>query len=180
MLRIGDIQVHRIVEHDIPVYQPTDMFDEATPEALEPYRNWLEPHALCPFSGNLIMPVIAYLVRTRHHLILIDTCCGKDKNYAEPPEWHQPTNEIWLERLAAAGGRLEDIDYVFCTHLHSDHCGWNTRLVDGRWEPTFPNASYVVSRDEYRETELEGSSIFTDSVLPVVEAGQMQLVNLIF
>jgi len=72
--QIGDITVQRIVEHEIPVYRPTDMFDEATPEALAPYRQWLEPDALCPETGCLIMPVVSYLVRTRHHLILIDTC----------------------------------------------------------------------------------------------------------
>ena len=178
MLKLGKIRIEPIVEHNVPVYRPTDMFDEATPEALEPYREWLEPLALCPISGNLIMPVIAYLVRTDHHMILIDTCCGKDKNYAEPAEWHEPANELWMTRLLSVGVKPEDIDFVFCTHLHSDHCGWNTRLVDGRWEPTFPNAKYVISREEYLDTEREGSSIFTDNVLPVAQAGQVQLVDL--
>ena len=76
VLQLGDISVQRIVEHEIPVYLPSDMFDEATPEAIEPYREWLEPKALCPRTGRLVMPVLSYLVRTRHHCILIDTFVG--------------------------------------------------------------------------------------------------------
>lgn len=178
VLQLGNIVIQRIVEHDIPVYLPSDMFDDATPEAVEPYREWLEPKALCPQSGRLIMPVQSYLVRTRHHCILIDTCCGRRKTYAEPPEWHQRSNENWLRSLEATGVHVEDVDYVFCTHLHSDHCGWNTRLIDGRWIPTFPNASYVFTRSEYLATEAEGSEIFIDNVLPIMEAKQAVLVDL--
>ena len=177
-LQLGEIAIQRIVEHEIPVYRPMDLFDEATPEAIAPYREWLEPRALCPRTGCLVMPVLSYLVRTRLHTILIDTCCGRHKSYAEPPEWHQPGNRDWLARLEAAGVHPEHIDYVFCTHLHSDHCGWNTRRVDGRWVPTFPNARYVFARDEYRAMERDRHAIFTDNVLPVMEAGQAVLVDL--
>lgn len=178
LLQLGDITIQRIVEHEIPVYAPTEMFDEATPEALEPYRERLEPDALCPTTGRLIMPVLSYLVRTRHHTILIDTCVGCDKTYADPPAWHQPQNIAFLSKLEAAGVRPEEIDFVFCTHLHSDHCGWNTRLVNGRWIPTFPNAKYVFARDEYQATESEYSQIFIDNVQPIMEAGQAILVDL--
>jgi len=178
VLHIGEITVQRIVEHDIPVYLPSDMFDEATPDAVEPYRQWLEPRALCPRSGCLVMPVLSYLVRTRHHKILIDTCVGCDKAYADPPEWHRRQNEAWLVNLRAAGVQPGDIDFVFCTHLHSDHCGWNTRLVDGRWIPTFPNAKYVFARDEYEPSGAEGHQLFLDNVLPIMEAGQAVLVDM--
>ena len=178
VLQLGDITVARIVEHEIPVYHPSDIFDEATAEALEPYREWLEPKAMCPRTGLLVMPVQSYLVRTRHHCILIDSCCGRQKTYAEPPEWHQRSNKVWLDNLRTAGVHPEDVDYVFCTHLHSDHCGWNTRLVNGRWVPTFPNARYVFARDEYQATESENSLIFVENVLPVMEAKQAVLVDL--
>ena len=177
-MQLGEITVHRIVEHEIPVYLPTDLFDDAIPEAVEPYRDWLVPKALCPRTGCLVMPVVSYLVRTRHHCILIDTCVGCDKTYAEPPAWHQRENERWLAGLAAAGAHPDEIDFVFCTHLHSDHCGWNTRLVDGRWKPTFRNAKYVFSREEYAATEAEGHQLFLDNVLPVMEARQAVLVDM--
>ena len=177
-MQLGEITIHRIVEHEIPVYLPTDLFDDAIPEAVEPYRDWLVPKALCPRTGCLVMPVVSYLVRTRHHRILIDTCVGCDKTYAEPPAWHQRENERWLAGLAAAGAHPDEIDFVFCTHLHSDHCGWNTRLVDGRWKPTFRNAKYVFSREEYAATEAEGHQLFLDNVLPVMEARQAVLVDM--
>jgi len=178
VFQLGDIVVQRIVEHEVAVYHPSEMFEEATPEALEPYRDWLEPKALCPQTGRMIMPVQSYLVRTRHHLILIDTCCGSHKTYAIPPEWHQRLNEAWLSNLRAAGVHREDVDYVFCTHLHSDHCGWNTRLVDGRWVPTFPKAKYIFARDEYQAMESENHLIFVENVQPIMEAKQAVLVDL--
>jgi len=178
VIQLGEITIQRIVEHEIPVYHPSEFFDEATAEAVAPHREWLEPKALCPRTGNMIMPVQSYLVRTRHHCILIDTCVGCDKSYAEPPQWHQRSNNVWLRNLVAAGVNPEDVDYVFCTHLHSDHCGWNTRLVDGHWKPTFPNARYVFARDEYRAMEEENHPIFIDNVLPIMEARQAVLVDL--
>jgi len=178
VFQLGDIAVHRIVEHEVPVYYPTDFFIEATAEVLEPYREWLEPTALCPRTGMMVMPVQSYLVRTRDHVILIDTCCGCNKTYAIPSGWHQRSNEAWLDNLKAAGVQPEDVDYVFCTHLHSDHCGWNTRFVDGRWVPTFPNAKYVFTQAEYQAMEEEKHQIFFDSVEPVMEAGQVRLVGL--
>jgi len=162
VLQLGDIAVQRIIEHEIPVYHPSDFFDEATAEG----------------TGRMVMPVQSYLVRTRHHCILIDTCCGRHKSYAEPPEWHQRGNEAWLANLEAAGVQPEDVDYVFCTHLHSDHCGWNTRLVDGRWIPTFPKAKYVFARDECQAMEAENSLIFIENVQPILEARQAVLVDL--
>ena len=178
VLQLGNINVQRIVEHEIPIWHPSEVFDEATAEAVEPYREWLEPKALCPSTGRMVMPVQSYLVRTRHHCILIDTCVGCHKTYADPPEWHQLRNKVWLSNLEATGVHPEDVDYVFCTHLHSDHCGWNTRLVDGRWIPTFPKAKYVFARDEFRAMETENSDIFIENVQPILEAKQAVLVDL--
>lgn len=178
VLQLGDITVQRIVEHEIPVYHPLDFFDEATAEAVEPYRAWLEPKALCPRTGRMVMPVQSYLVRTQHHIILIDTCCGCNKTYADPPVWHQRGNEVWLDNLRSAGVQPEAVDYVICTHLHSDHCGWNTRLVDGRWVPTFPNAKYVFTHAEYQAMVAENHQIFIDNVQPIMEARQAILVDL--
>ncbi len=176
--QLGDISFQRILETEIPVYHPSEFFDEATAEAVEPYRQWLEPKALCPRTGLMVMPVQSYLVRTRHHIILIDTCCGCNKTYAEPPEWHPRSNEVWLDNLKAAGVHPEEVDYVLCTHLHSDHCGWNTHLVDGRWVATFPNAKYIFTRAEYQAMAEENHQIYIDNVQPIMESGQALLVDL--
>ena len=178
VLQLGNITVQRIVEHEIPVYHPLEFFDEATAEAVEPYRAWLEPKALCPRTGRMVMPVQSYLVQTQHHIILIDTCCGCNKTYADPPVWHRRGNEVGLDNLRSAGVQPEAVDYVLCTHLHSDHCGWNTCLVDGRWVPTFPNAKYVFTQAEYQAMAEENHQIFIDNVQPIIEARQAILVDL--
>ena len=87
------------------------------------------------------------------------------------------TDRGWLDRLAAAGLGPADIDYVFCTHLHADHCGWNTQLIGGRWVPTFPNATYILAKSEVARARAEDVSQYHESVLPVIEAGQAVLVE---
>ncbi len=175
--QLGDIVINRILELEAPFMRPLEFFDEALPEVVEPHRHWLEPNALDPATGKMILPVQSYLIRTRHHTILIDTCIGCRKTYDGVPEWKDLRDETWLHNLAIAGVRPGDIDYVFCTHLHLDHCGWNTRLIDGRWIPTFPNARYILAADEYAACEADGTAVFRENVLPVMEAGQAVLVD---
>ncbi len=176
-LMIGDIAVQRIIEEEVPFFVPHETFVEATPEALAPHRYWLEPNAMDPETGMLILPFQSYLVRTKHHTILIDTCIGCGKSITHRPQWFQRTDQTWLSNLRAAGLQPEAIDYVFCTHLHADHCGWNTIFMDGRWVPTFPNAKYIISKTEYAAAETRNDIIFQESALPVMEAGQVQLVD---
>jgi glyoxylase-like metal-dependent hydrolase (beta-lactamase superfamily II) len=81
----------------------------------------------------------------------------------------------FLEKLAEAGHPPESVDVVLCTHLHIDHVGWNTRLVEGRWVPTFPNARYLFGRIELEHWLAsagdEDRRIMADSVRPVLDAG---------
>jgi glyoxylase-like metal-dependent hydrolase (beta-lactamase superfamily II) len=117
--------------------------------------------------------------------VLIDTCVGNHK--PRPFFIHMDgLNTNYLARLSALGLRPEDVDYVLCTHLHVDHVGWNTRLLDGRWVPTFPNAKYVVARPEYEAARAAAEdprtpeavrNCFADSIFPVVEAGQVEFVD---
>jgi glyoxylase-like metal-dependent hydrolase (beta-lactamase superfamily II) len=95
-------------------------------------------------------------------------------------------NEPYLERLAAAGARPEDIDMVMCTHLHHDHVGWNTMQRDGKWVPTFPNARYVFSKqdvDYFSKVDAdpkEGPAelgTFRECVVPILEYGKADLVE---
>src|SRR5690606_7943644 len=89
----------------------------------------LEPEMFDFASGKMVMTYQTFVVRTPRHLVLIDTCTGEDKGY--PPPFDFP-KQPWLDNFKAAGLDFGDITHVFCTHLHIDHCGWNTRLVDGR------------------------------------------------
>jgi glyoxylase-like metal-dependent hydrolase (beta-lactamase superfamily II) len=136
--RTGDMTIHRIVESEAPFVDAMEFLPGLTPEVLDEHRSWLEPAALEPTTGKLIFCIQSYLVRTPHHVVLIDSCVGNDKNRPTAPSWHMKTGRTYMSARASAGIAVEDIDYVMCTHLHPDHVGWNTRLDNGRWVPTFP------------------------------------------
>lgn len=178
--KLGDIVIHRILESESPDFDPYAFFPQTPREAWEPHLPWLKPRALDPASGNLVFPMQSFLLRTRHHTILVDTCVGDHKQRARPT-WNLTTSGAYLKRLADAGVRPEQVDYVMCTHMHSDHVGWNTRLQDGRWVPTFPNASYVMSGKELEYWQglhkTTPQNQIADSVLPIVEAGRALLVR---
>jgi glyoxylase-like metal-dependent hydrolase (beta-lactamase superfamily II) len=176
----GDLTVHRIVEMSGPTLGMRQMLPGLSEEVLAEHRDWLAPDAL-DADDRAIMNFQCFVARTPHHNILIDSCIGNDKTL--PPymaDWHKRQGREYETALAEAGLRYEDIDYVFCTHLHADHVGWNTRLVDGVWAPTFPKARYVFSADEVRFWEGQyaqtGAKVFEESVLPVLEAGRADLV----
>jgi glyoxylase-like metal-dependent hydrolase (beta-lactamase superfamily II) len=177
--RVGDITIHRIIEQEYPFMPALEMLPGLTPELLAENRGWMEPAALSK-DDRLILCFQSYVLRTPHHVILVDTCIGNDKRHPTRPGWNRKTDDVYMTRLAAAGFSVEDIDFVLCTHLHPDHVGWNTRLENGRWVPTFPNARYVFAAREYDYwTEMNAKAevtTFTDSVLPVVEANRADLV----
>ena len=180
---VGGIVWHRVVETEGPEFAPGFLLPDAVPEALAPHRGWLEPRFLDPVSGKLVLAVQSYLLRTSRHVVLVDSCVGNGKERRFHAPWSQRASPAWLDRLAALGTAPEDVDFVLCTHLHADHVGWNTRLVDGRWTPTFPNARYVFARTELeywlelnRKGKKYSDGCIDDSVLPVIEAGQAEIV----
>ena len=180
---IGEIGWHRIIEAEGPEFEIGFLLPDATPDALEVHRSWMEPRFLEPDTGKLVMTTQSYVLRTRHHVILVDTCVGNDKERRFYPPWSGMSGTRYLDSLAGIGLAPDDVDFVMCTHLHADHVGWNTRLIDGRWVPTFPNARYLFGRTEYDHwTELNklgkkySDGCIDDSVLPVVEAGQADIV----
>ena len=178
--QLGDIRIDRIIESEESDFDPMSFFPETTPADWEPHKAWLQPWCWDPTSGNLIFPMQTFLVRTPHHTILVDTCVGDHKERARP-NWNMTSSGEYLRKLAAVGVAPEDVDIVMCTHLHTDHVGWNTRLDNGRWVPTFPHAQYVMSAAEwaYWEALHKDTPVpqIGDSVLPIVEAGQAVLVE---
>ena len=167
------------LDQDFPA---REFFPDTSEEDWIPHRDWLiEEKALVAATDSILLPMQSYVVRTTHHTILVDTCIGNHKERPNRPAWHQKTDSTYMNNLAAIGLGPADIDVVMCTHLHHDHVGWNTRLVDGRWMPTFPNARYLMSGKEleiFKEHDDPAASpSMGDSVLPVVESGQAQLVT---
>ena len=175
---IGDIQITKVVE-DIAPTSPKFLFVGVGYEDLKPHDHWLRPNFV-DATGKLVLSIHSFIVKTKHHTILVDTCLGNHKQGRFVESWNNREGN-YLTDLAAAGCPPESVDYVFCTHMHVDHVGWNTRLQDGRWVPTFPNAKYLFNQQEYdywkTVEEPHDKVVFDDSVLPIVEAKQAQFVT---
>ena len=180
-MAVGGLLIRAIVEEPRIAMPFEQLLRDCPSELLDAERDWLEPLFGDVQTGVAFLSFHSYLVQTSHHRILIDTCVGNDKERAGFAPFHRRSGD-WLQQLRAAGSTPEQIDYIFCTHLHSDHIGWNTRLVDGHWVPTFRNARYVFAKTEFEHRQRDAQSpdnsaaAFADSILPVVAAGQAQLV----
>jgi glyoxylase-like metal-dependent hydrolase (beta-lactamase superfamily II) len=182
-LAVGDINISRVIEWEGPFVQPQQLLPEAKNDVIASHKHWLAPHFMTD-DGTFIMSIHTYVIRTKHHTILVDTCVGNDKDRSLFPAWSKMQGP-YLQTLEQVGGvKPEQVDYVLCTHLHVDHVGWNTRLVNGKWVPTFPNAKYLFARKEYefwkQESERDqstGDGSIVDSVVPIVEAGKAVLVE---
>ena len=178
----GSIEIQAVEEWSGLYRDPLEMYPDATPEIVARHRDWLVPEAMDAETGRMLFAFQSYLLRTGRTTILIDTCVGEDKDRPGRPDWHRK-KWPWLDNLKAAGIAPEEVDFVMCTHLHVDHVGWNTKLEDGRWVPTFPNASYLFGEIEYRHWEAEYKNldsmreVFADSVLPIMEAGKATLIG---
>jgi glyoxylase-like metal-dependent hydrolase (beta-lactamase superfamily II) len=178
---VGDLTIHRIIEQETTFLPAQEMLTGLTPEVLAENRAWMRAAQALDDSDVLILCFQSYVVKTPHHTILIDSCIGNDKPRPQRRSWNMKTDDTFLRGLAAAGFTVGDIDYVMCTHLHVDHVGWNTRLENGRWVPTFPNARYVFARSEFdyfsEQNAKTALPYFVDSVLPIVEARRHELVG---
>ncbi len=182
-ISLGDITIQQIVEQQVPIMGVHDFFPSLTPEMLAENREWLEPVFIDPASQHVILCVQSYIVRTAHHTILIDSCVGNHKPRPMRPMWNMMDSDRYEKNFAASGLAFEDIDYVMCTHLHTDHVGWNTKLEDGRWVPTFPNARYVFADRELSywteraQADPDKCPWMIDSVLPIVDARKAEIVK---
>jgi glyoxylase-like metal-dependent hydrolase (beta-lactamase superfamily II) len=133
-----------------------------------------------PATATFHLDVRSYLMQVDGLNIMIDTCCGNDKVRSVP--WADRLQSPYLYNLQRLGVDPKDIHMVLCTHLHVDHVGWNTRLDNGQWVPTFPNARYIFGRRDYeffsRQThEAHHREAYLDSIVPVLEAGLADIVE---
>ncbi len=182
--QLGDVTITQFVEL---TFEGLEAFlPEATPDAVLPI-DWLQPDFVTP-EGVLRFSIHALVIETPDHRIIVDTCVGNDKPREMFPDWHQ-LQTSFLDDLEAAGYPPASFDFVLCTHLHLDHVGWNTMLVDDQWVPTFPNARYLIEQNEFNYLHEEAENehveqwlkdsnrdVMNDSVMPVVNAGLVDFV----
>lgn len=195
--RIGDATVTRIDELRWTDTDPAILYPDIDETALAEHGSSLSAGSYDRRTGRLAQSIHSWLVRLRGRTVLIDTATGNGKQLPSAPRLHR-LDEPYLERLAAAGVRPEQVDLVLITHLHADHVGWNTRWQDGRWVPTFTNARHVFSRTEQRyAASLSGGApapdlppaplgppdhrplagVYEASVVPVIEAGLAEAID---
>ena len=186
-MRIGQATLRPVVEIEEIRIPPQTFISDITPGDIEPHAHWLCPQFMDPDSGDCRLSQHAWLIEANGRRILVDPCVGHRRNRPVLSFYHMIDSPL-LERLDALGVSPECIDYVFCTHLHLDHVGWNTRLRDGRYVPTFPNARYLFSRaeDEYWKRELTGEmpkeeafndGVYAECIQPVIEAGLADMIE---
>ena len=183
--QFGNVSVQKVAELDRLALDPVWLIGNATPEGIAEERHWLGDELVEPGTEKLLTSVHSYVVRTPSRTILVDTCCGNGRQRGAESPFHDLRTD-YLENLRAAGLCPEDIDIVFCTHLHVDHVGWNVVERDGRFVPTFPNARYLFNRRDF-EHRLEcdrtgqGSfatrAAFRECVLPIVDQGRATFID---
>jgi glyoxylase-like metal-dependent hydrolase (beta-lactamase superfamily II) len=184
--KIGSYHVTRIEEMLTPGFTPGFLLPDFDAQVVLEHPILAGERFWNSASGKVMSSMHSWMIRDDRHTILIDTGCGNDKSRALPlfQRFHQ-LHLPYLDHLRAAGVEPEDVDLVVCTHLHVDHVGWNTRLENGRWVPTFPNARYIFSRREFDHWQSpvgaaampENIAVIADSVMPVVEAGLVDFID---
>jgi glyoxylase-like metal-dependent hydrolase (beta-lactamase superfamily II) len=184
MREAGGATIDKIIDLDPFDLALTTFFPAASMAPLEADRDLFARDHVDYARGTVRIAIQSHVVHIGGATILVDTCVGEHKDRPQRPDWHRREGTSFLQRLAAAGCSPDDVDIVFCTHLHADHVGWNTRLESGRWTPTFPNARYLVGETElafWEEAAARSVGInhgsFADSVLPVLEAGLIATVS---
>ena len=182
-IQLGRMRIHKVHEMDSPVpllSQLPGTTGAAMRRLLEWYDQPDEVNA-DPEASFMTFSVHSWVIELDGRTILIDSCCGNHKNRSLPEVSGLDTD--YLGNLRRAGFAPEDIDLVMCTHLHFDHVGWNTRAENGKWVPTFANATYLFGKRDYAyfksnpEGEVLHHEAFLDSIAPVMDAGKAELVD---
>ena len=178
---IGDVTVSRIVEvWDFQDNMSMTMPD-ATPEEVIAME-WLHPHYATP-DGKQRMNFQGFVVQAPGRVIVVDSCIGAGRErdfdvFCDLPEG-------FIEDLESLGITREEVDTVFCTHLHFDHVGWNTYKdpETGEYKPTFPNARYLFGKTEFeawkdiRKDGHHSETHMIECVDPIVEAGMADFID---
>jgi glyoxylase-like metal-dependent hydrolase (beta-lactamase superfamily II) len=178
---IGDIRVTRIVEYYGPTHDPATTFPEFDKARFDRHLPGLPPEHWVPEIGRLMIAVQIWIVFAGSNVILVDAGVGNRK--PRPATRMNRLNTLVPLWLAAAGVTPQAVTHVAMTHLHNDHMGWNTVLEEGVWVPTFPNAQYLVPKEDFiyfkdllDRGEAPDPSL-EDSLLPVFESGLVRFVD---
>jgi glyoxylase-like metal-dependent hydrolase (beta-lactamase superfamily II) len=182
--RVGEATVDKVFELDGLVMPVSTMFPSVTDADLETAAPWLfDPYITGQVATSRVnFSWHAYVVRFGDKTVVVDTGHGNDKRRPDfiPPD---SLRTDFLGKLREAGVDPDSVTHVLCSHMHYDHVGWNTRLVDSEWVPSFPHARYVFPRADFDElsvthaTDVTNGPAFEESVAPLAERGLVDLVD---
>src|ERR1035438_8009262 len=144
-ITLGDFTIRKFVESTGNMGVPSAAFCGLGGERLKTLGAAMDPRCGELGSELFYLSMHSFVLEVGGRRILIDTCNGNGKHRTGVMASMHMLSTDYLGNLARLGLKPEDIDVVVCTHLHSDHVGWNTRLENGAWVPTFPNARYLMS-----------------------------------
>ncbi len=183
-LEIGGISVTCLSDPAPTPWKADALLVGLTPQRMSEAEARLGVELVDAAAGTITISFNTFLIRTSRNTILVDAGIGNDKQRHERPMWHE-RSEHYLQALEALGVQPDQVDMVITTHLHADHTGWNTRLEKGQWVPTFPRARYLCTSEEldywharFKADQAKGARTlfgsFEDSVLPVLQSGQLE------
>lgn len=170
---IGTTRLTPIVEAETPHIPVQLFYPEAVGADVEAAASWLMPGMADAGGDAITFRVQAFVIEHAGQTVLVDPCVGNGKHLGMP-FWNE-LDLPWLDDLRRAGYEPADIDLVVHTHLHEDHIGWDTHLVDGEWVPTFPNARHVYVGEELEwastDARVRDPEPFPESIEPILNAG---------
>jgi glyoxylase-like metal-dependent hydrolase (beta-lactamase superfamily II) len=177
---VGDAEIRRIEE--MRTRLPVEVL--ADQAFIDANSDWLKPDFV-ESDDHISLVFQSWIIRVDDLVVVVDPCTGNGRSRPNLAFFDNLQTDF-IERFERDGVDPARVDLVFCTHLHCDHCGWNTRLRDGRWVPTFPNARYLFGRREfdrwdpsqpgYQPAE-HNEGVYEDSIQPIVDAGLAELIE---
>nr|BEK63765.1 MBL fold metallo-hydrolase [Kitasatospora purpeofusca] len=184
---LGEAEVLRVREWEGAFMPSADIVHGATPEDWERNADLLAPDHWNRADDTHLGALQSWVVRHGGRTVLVDTGVGHRRQRPHNRLFHERDSDF-LDLLAAAGVRPEDVDVVVNTHLHADHVGWNTVERDGAWVPAFPNAVYYLPAADHASFAPDGPGragpasrqeerrlLYADSIEPVVRSGRAVL-----
>ncbi len=182
-MKLGDLEIARVEE--MVLDEDTSLFAHWNEDTVRQHGSWMAPNYYDEQRKVFLSVIQTWIVKTKDKTIIIDTSGGNDKDRPLSARFHMLSTNF-AEKLKDAGVDPDKVDMVILTHLHVDHVGWNTKLVDGKWVPMFPNAEYVISAVELETRDPKRGAAsrpagawntYNDSVQPILDAGLVRIVE---
>ena len=174
---LGKATITRVFESEFDI--GTGLFADTPAQAWVDEADLLVPTFYDPGTGRWRVVLQSWVVEVDGLTVVVDTGVGNDRERPHFPALSGLSTNF-LGALERAGVAADEVDVVVNTHLHTDHVGWNTMLVDGEWVPTFPNARYLMPEADYRFFAPDGPGasdgsriVFQDSIFPVADQTEL-------